>query len=212
MSLYISQTFRQRARPDDGSVLPAGKVPVLDAVEAREIGAQLRLGEGGAEDSSQRGPTAGEIAALALLDDSYQRILDHHLGRRDQTLMGRVLAVMRAQIGSELLDRLLTEFAQEYLGARIAGLSLFVGSGLDQSGEGLDRPQILRQILVFWLLHSNPAAQPIVSEVHAAPILQIPAFREVVDLMTALLDREPGYEEADTSLWQSDRRSSPRTP
>ncbi len=109
MSLYISRTFRQRARPDAGSPLPVGKVPVTDVFEARQIGSQLGLGEG-TVDGSEPGPTAGEIAALALLDDSYQRILDHHLRQRDSTLMNRVLAVLRAQLGLELLDRLLVEF------------------------------------------------------------------------------------------------------
>ncbi len=84
----------------------------------------------------------------------------------------------------------------------MADLALRFESDVDPSAEDLDRPQILQQILVFWLLHSNPAAQPIVTRLHPAPLLQIPAFRDVIDLMTRILDREPGYGAEDGSLWE----------
>ena len=155
-------------------------------LEARQIGAQLTLG-GGATETGDPGPTAGEIAALALLDDSYQAILDHHLGERDSTLMGRVLVILRAQLGQDLLDRLLVDFAEEYLGARMIGLALMLESRAEGDGADLDRAQVLRQILVFWLVHQNPAARSIVSSIHTANLLEVPAFRQVVDLMTRVL-------------------------
>ena len=151
MSLYISRTFRQRELPEMVSTLPAGKVPVTDAFEARRIGAQLGLGDR-VSDVNEPAPTAGEIAALALLDDSYQRILVDYLGQRDATLMNRILAVLRAQLGLQFVDRLLVEFAEEFLGARMAGLALLADSETDPGGVDLDRPRILQQILVFWLL------------------------------------------------------------
>ena len=192
MSLFISRTFRQRLWPDQEAVLPAGKVPVGEATQARGLVDQM-AGEG---------LQSGEVAALSLLDDAYQAVLGHHLGRRDPTLTGRVLAVLRAQLGIELLDRLLVEFAEEYLGAHLSGLLLLVDGSPQGRGDDLDRSRILQQMWGFWLLHSNPAAQAIVAKLHAAPLLQVPAFRDAAELSSEILEREPGYEPEDSSLWE----------
>ena len=174
---------------------------MADAIEARRLVERLRLL---ADDTSEviDGPSAGEVAALALLDDAYLALLDRHLEKQDGTLVDRLLAILRAQIGLDLLDRLLLEFAEEYLGAQFRGLALLVDGLPGGLGDDLDRGQILKEIMVFWLLHENPAAQPIVSRTHAAPLLQVPAFRSIFTLMAEVLQREPVHEGGDSNLWE----------
>ncbi len=210
MSLFISRTFRQRDRAAAPLALPAGKVPVPSAAEARELDAALAGLAGDGTDGSPGTP--GELAALSLLDDLYQRILDDHLQNRDATLMSRLLAVLRSRVGLDLLDRLLLGFAEEYLGARISGLSLWAEGPVPGVGEDLDRKGILRQMLVFWLLQTNPAARPIVRHTHAAPLLEIPALREIVEVMAEVLDREPGFGTEEGSLWGLLRRPQEVSP
>ena len=53
--------------------------------------------------------------------------------------MDRVLAILRAQLGIELVDRLLVDFAEEYLGAQMMGLALVVEEPDHTVGVNLDR-------------------------------------------------------------------------
>ena len=201
MSLYISRTFRERRLSTESESFPGGKVPVGSAAEARHLADRLGLMKDGPDAPADR-PTAGEVAALALLDDAYQAILESHLRDRDATLVDRLLAILRAQLGLDLLDRLLLEFAEEFLGARFQDLALLVDGFSGRSTDNLDRGQIIKQIVVFWLLHENPAAKPIVSRIHSAPLLQVPAFRSLFVLMAEVLEKEPAYEGGESNLWE----------
>ena len=202
MSLFISQAYRRRLESAVESPIPAGRLMVADAHAARQLAAWLAAAEDGSQPHLGRMPTAGELAALALLDDAYRKILDRHLARREATLLQRVLTVLRVELGAELLDRLLLGFAEEFLGARMNGLSLLAPSSEERREEGLDRALVLQEILIFWLLESNPAARPVVGRFHVSPLLGIPAFQQVVDVMIGMLDQEPGPHGGKASLWR----------
>jgi glycosidase len=167
-------------------------VAVSKSADARELAMVLE---------SEVEAAAGDLAALALLGDAYHLSVDEYLASCDSTLLDRILAILRAQLGLDLLDRLLVEFAEEYLGATLSGLSLLIdGDGVADTG-GVTRSEILADLLVFWLLHSNPAAKPIANPLHTSSLLQVPAFHDLVRLMREVLEREPAVDQEEESLW-----------
>ena len=193
MSLYISLTFRDRVEEAERGQIPVGKVAVSTSGEARELAMVLE---------SEGEVAAGDLAALALLGDAYLSSVHEYLASCDSTLLDRILAILRAQLGLDLLDRLLIEFAEEYLGATLSGLSLLVdGDGAADEG-GVTRSEILADLLVFWLLHSNLAAKPLVTRLHTSSLLQVPAFHDLVRLVREVFEREPAFDQEEESLWE----------
>lgn len=136
---------------------------------------------------------------LCFLARAVDDALRRYQAIRDSTLFDRILAVLRAHLGPELCDRLLWEFGEHYLEARASSLALLVRS---ETGEGheLSRQDIVREVLVFRLLASDPVVRRLLHRPPDDPLRVLPAFQDLTELIVEFLDRERVFGAPDRSL------------
>jgi len=172
MALQISKQVRPRLGLDQESWFTAGKVRLPDARAARLLAWRVNEALGKSE-REHAGVSAGAIRALDLIEEALQRIARHYLAARDPSLVRRSLAGLAESLGKASLQRTLKDFTEEYLaGARVSDEEAVV------------------ELLIFWILHNNPAARSITRVLHESRVLERPQIRQMVESLTDLLEAE----------------------
>ena len=172
MALQISKQVRPRLGLDQESWFTAGKVRLPDARAARLLAWRVTEALGKSE-REHAGVSAGAIRALDLIEEALQRIARHYLAARDPSLVRRSLAGLAESLGKASLQRTLKDFTEEYLaGARVS------------DGEAVV------ELLIFWILHNNPAARSITRVLHESRVLELSQIRQMVESLTDLLEAE----------------------
>jgi len=195
MSLLISNHARPVVQLDSEPWYTPGKVHLPDVRAARIVA--WRVNEAIEETRKQAGSTsAGAIRALDLIEEALQRVARNHLETADPTLIPRSLTRLEETIGPDSVDRTLREFGAEYLG-----------------GADLSRGESFLELLVFWVVHQNPAAEPIHGVLHQSPLLEGSDFKRATEGLTRwLTDEESGVgEDGETllDLLLAPQRASP---
>ena len=111
MSLYISSVCRDGLGSDLRQRLSYGRVSLGDTRSARQLAADIRSEEGLRENVA-----AGDLMAVATLAGAYLDLVQRFLSAVDDTLLIRLMTALEHRLGRERIQRLLTDFEQEYLG------------------------------------------------------------------------------------------------
>ncbi len=195
MSLFISSVCRAGLGSDLRKRLSAGRVSLDGARSARQLAAETR-----SEDGTPAEVAAGDLLAVELLADAYRILVQKFLSRVDDTLLDRLMTALEDRLGGESIQGLLVDFRQEYLGI-VEDMKLRLEAGEAMSAGGrVGHGEALLDLVVFWLLESNPAVRPIVRHLHSSPMLGTQVYRSMVQAMDETLDQEPGFDEAGESL------------
>jgi glycosidase len=139
------------------------------------------------------------------LEEIWQRLIGRYLQRRDSRFLHRALEVLALQLGDDVLQDVLDRFAAEFLALEPAAPSDSETPGdSDTSGvgsrQGAERQEIFRELLVFWLINSNPAVQPQIGLLHDCDLVQGPLFESFTTAVQEFLAGLPGLDEQDESL------------
>ena len=135
MALYVARTVRALLDAENWGSFVGGKLELSDLTTAREFHRRLR----GREPQGREAPSAGDLYALARLEEISQAMISRHLHERDPGALEGYLQRGRRVLGGEETERLLTLFGRDY--------SLPGG-----------REALLREFLVWWAIADNPAA------------------------------------------------------
>ncbi len=198
MKLFLSDPLRRQLGFISGSGASKGGVELRTAQSSRDLAYRLRL------IARDRGvaaaaPSGGTLHGLALLEEVWQRLVGGYLQSRDSRFLHRALEVLALQMGDEALQEMLDRFAAEFLSidsvvspdAEIRG---------DASREVTDRQEVFRELLVFWLIHSNPAVKPQIDLLHDCELVEGPLFETFSSAVEKLLASLPGLDDQDESL------------
>ena len=198
MKLFLAGPLRRQLGIDSGSEAPRGGLELRTAQDGRDLAYRLKLV---ARDRgiATAAPSGGTLHGLALLEEVWQRLIGRYLQSRDSRLLHHVLEVLSREMGDATMQQVLDNFAAEFLTtkARVAPDSDTVGS-LGGAEDG--RQAILRELLVFWLIHSNPAVAPQIGLLHDSDFVHDPLFDEFAAAVAEFLSSLPGLDKEDDNL------------
>ena len=198
MKLFLPRTLRRQLGTTTGSEAPKGGLELRTAQESRDLAYRLKL------IARDRGvaaaaPTGGTLQGLALLEEVWQRLLSRYLQSRDSRFLHRLLEVLTQEMGDERLQEMLDEFAADFLTITSeAPLDSEVAIAPSRSSE--DRQEVVMELLVFWLIHSNPAVGPQISLLHDSDFVLNPLFERFGEGVAELLSSLPALDGQDESL------------
>jgi glycosidase len=198
MKLFLPRTLLRQLGTTTGSEAPKGGLELRTAQESRDLAYRLKL------IARDRGvaaaaPTGGTLQGLALLEEVWQRLLSRYLQSRDSRFLHRLLEVLTQEMGDERLQEMLDEFAADFLTITSeAPLDSEVAIAPSRSSE--DRQEVVMELLVFWLIHSNPAVGPQISLLHDSDFVLNPLFERFGEGAAEFLSSLPGLDGEDESL------------
>jgi hypothetical protein len=164
LSLFVSRAARSELGLGPELVDSRGRLTLPSFTVARRLAVALAKGAA-TEERSAPTPSAGDVVALALLDDIYRALLSRYVRRRDPSVMLRALDHLTAAVGiGETLGTL--EWFREEFGLRSAPLVAHADAGSDHraSGTAPRDARLLFEFALFFLQRRNPAASGLVSE------------------------------------------------
>jgi glycosidase len=198
MKLFLPRTLRRQLGTTTGSEAPKGGLELRTAQESRDLAYRLKL------IARDRGvaaaaPSGGTLHGLALLEEVWQRLLGRYVQSRDSRLLHRVLEVLTIQMGDERLQEMLDRFAADFL-TITSEAPLDSETAVAPSRSSDDRQEVLMELLVFWLIHSNPAVGPQISLLHDSDFVHDPLFEGFGEGVAEFLSNLPGLDEEEDSL------------
>ncbi len=175
-----------------------GGLELRTAQDSRDLAYRLKL------IARERGvaataPSGGTIHGLALLEEVWQRLIGRYLQSRDSRLLHRALEVLAQQIGDRTLQEVLDRFAADFL-ALDAVASEDSAAGSSGSSHLTDQQEVFKELLVFWLIHSNPAVGPQLDLLHDCDLVKEPLFETFASALEEFLASLPGLDDEDESL------------
>lgn len=155
---------------------------------------------------------AGDLFAVSVLAGAYRRLITAYLSRVDRVLLKRLWGNLEKDLGADLLRRLILEFEGEFLGTGSTQSRDRARRAADGSGGTLEHQDSLTELVVFWLLESNPAARPIVQFLHQSPFRDRPDFQRLSEVLAERLSQEPGFEAGGESLLETLSQPARQSP
>lgn len=146
MALYVARTARAALGLESRDPLAGGKLELPDPVAARELHHRLSA----REPEGAKVPSAGDLYALARLEEISHLVISHHLRESDPGAIEGALHRGQHALGGEEIERLLALFGDDY------------------SLPG-DHESLLRELLVWWALADNPAATAATEPLYEGP-------------------------------------------
>lgn len=150
--------------------------------------------------------SAGDLHGLERLEQALREYLGRFLAERDPELLNRALTELDRRFGSHVINRLLGAFEDEFLPDRprpAAG---------DAESLAARRQELLGELLVFSISHSNPAAADLGRLLHFGDLVGDTEYDPVLTALEGLLERIPGLDEDDESLIRGLRRPIEAAP
>ena len=210
MSLFVSHGVRRKLGATGG-----GKLPVPSFRVARELIAALGSREG-----------AAELNALSLLEEAVHRVLRAAAG---DELLQRTARAVEEELGREGLDRLLSTFEREFAltatathdtaGQAAGATAASAEPDAEQAarkpsaarraasaagaGAASSAVELVRELLIFWWLRSNPALGGLNELLDTSGITAMPEFRSADRRFRKVLAEAPGITADDPSLLAS---------
>ncbi len=193
MSLFVSAAVRRRLAAA-AAEQPAGKLDVPSFLEARRLAEALELEQAG----------ASSLNAVSLLEEALRQLLDEHRRRFGGDLEKRLARRLRRALGRFAYRRLLTSFARDF-GLRAPSPPARRAAGKTSSSEtreedGAEVAELLRELVVFACLRSNPATGPVVNRLAEGRFVELPELERAAAEITSLLAAEPGLYESENNL------------
>ena len=198
MKLFLSDPMRRQLGFDSGLAGSKGGVELRTAQDSRDLAYRLKL-IARDKGASAAAPSGGTLHGLALLEEVWQRLIGRYLQSRDSRFLHRALEVLALQLGDEVLQQVLDRFAADFL-ALDAETEVDGGFGWAAGRQGSERQEVFRELLIFWLIHSNPAVQPQIGLLHDCDFAHGPLFESFMSAVQEFLASLPGLDEQDGSL------------
>ncbi len=153
--------------------------------------------------------SAGDLYGIGRLERALRAYLDRFLSRRDPQVLAQALSELDHRFGSEVVNRLLGTFENEFLPDRSDPISPEVE---DIELAGPRRQELLAGLLIFSIVHSNPAIATLEHLVHFGGLVADPDYDPVIGILTGILEQAPGLYEGDESLIRGLRRPIDSAP
>ncbi len=198
MKLFLPDPLRRQLGIAPGPGVSRGGVELRTAQRSRDLAYRLKL-IARDRDAEEAAPSGGTLHGLALLEEVWQRVIGLYLQSRDSGFLRRVLEVLAHQMGDEALRDVLDRFEVEFLTQDPVAPEDAAARSPASRGM-VDRQGVLRELLVFWLIHSNPAARQQIRLLHDCPLVNDPVFASFSSAVTDFLASLPGLDENDESL------------
>ena len=155
MTLLISRQARERYAVGERRFGARGKIALADFTSARHLAHSLSGGDSEA-------PAAGDLVALALLNDLHRLMLRYYEGRYEPLLFARLAASLEEELGGPAWADVLSRFGEAFeLTDRPAS-----SEGLKESARLADQQSLVFDLVLCWLQRSNPAAAGLVEKLH----------------------------------------------
>ena len=159
--------------------------------------------------------SAGDLYAFGRLEQALRAYLGRFLTEHDPDVLGRALSVLDQRFGHECVNRLLGSLEDDFLPDRATPLAPEPAgsSAPDQTADppdpepassphrqGQRRQELLGELLIFSILHANPAGSDLGQVLHSGDLVADVEYGPVVRALNELLDQAPGLHERDDSL------------
>ncbi|MFQ5527488.1 MAG: alpha-amylase family glycosyl hydrolase [Thermoanaerobaculia bacterium] len=206
MRLLLSRGTR-RALQIEGPASPSqsGSATLSESFrEARELADKLApLLPGDSPASS-----AGDLYGLSRLERALQAYLERFLAERDADILARALKELDRRFGTDVVDRLLGDFEDEFLPDRSDPIVA------DATSPGEEAPpipfarreELLAGLLILSIAHANPARARLRHLFHFGGLVADPDFEPVIEALEQILARSPGLYDDDDNLLNGLRR------
>ncbi|RMH15418.1 MAG: alpha-amylase, partial [Acidobacteria bacterium] len=194
----VARGARQRFELD-GLLSAGGRVDLGDLGRVRRLAQALNAGRA----AGGRGVRAGELHALGLIHQLLRQILADYR-RRHGDVLRRALEWLIARHGKDRVERLLRIFDDVFGPPPAAGEGPAAG----------ERPPeaVLEDLLVLWLIHDNPAAEPLRELVDDGELEAATGYRSLIAELEDFFARQPPADDGGSSLFARLRQPAQRAP
>jgi hypothetical protein len=194
MSLLVSRPARQTLRLDPERFGRRGRVVLKSFTAARYLALAIhRYME--REGEVEKRVTAGDLAALGLIDDLYQLVLGRRLEKRSPKLLSNALDFLSRVFGRLRVEKQLQDFTELF------ELSATVDAVEVPPFRPFAAERRLRDLVLFYLQRRNPAARSANRALHGGFEPNV-AYRRLIRALERYLDGQPGMGADGESLLQ----------
>jgi glycosidase len=193
---HVSRTARDRYKFDNSLFTTDGRVIFADFNAARLFAQKI---------NSQRDLTsfpeqvvyAGEINALALIDEIFHSILLNYWQTNNPNLFSLLSEWLINQLGPQVVENTLQKFILEFPPVAVYNNELSVdeyleGYSLVAGGDQIPNKQIaLEEMIMLWLVNANPAAKPYNDLFNDADLRRTTAYENIINEVHEFFEDQP---------------------
>ncbi len=190
---HVSRQARARYAFEETLLALSGNVVFANFYAAR-VFAQKMNRQRDVVNHPEQAVRAGHLNAMGLIDEVLHYVVAQYRAQVNPQAMSQALAWLDRMLGRDVVDKALTQFADEFPNGAVYRGEINAAQFLQGETEGVPHRQIiLEEMLMLWLANVNPAFAPFIELFDDTSLETETAYNAIIANLHTFFETQPRF-------------------